>query len=196
MTLATDLYLRLSEEESIVSNLAGSLGQVTTAFGNVVSRLVEESPSLSKFFPSDLASQDLSVEPVTFSIGGYHLALEFVGLLNKPFNGEVGGELDSEVEVDNGLNLIVDMTVVRDGADVPFVATIGLPKVGGQWEEYIPTLEGSYEYETIGNLETWIESFLHASLIEFRYVPGSFDVDSDLLIDELIDGDMVIDTLN
>lgn len=192
MTLATDLYLRLSEEDSFVSALPRVLGQITTAFGGVVARLIEESPSLAKFFPVDLVSKDLSVEPVIFSIGGYHLSIEFVGLLNKPVIVEVEGE-----EVENRLNAVVDFSVIRDGSDMPFVATLGLGKVDGVWEEYVPTIDGIDSYEVVDSLELWIESFLRAALIEHRFVPGAFDVDSELYVEDLdlVDGDITVDVI-
>jgi hypothetical protein len=188
MTLATDLYLRLSSEESLALGMPSLLGNLVETLGTVVAGLVEESPSLAKFFPAvdDIVKWDLIEGPIVASIGGYELGLDVVGLLNKP--------IIVEGEDENKLYLIVDLSLVRPGSDAPFVATIGISQVGGVWEEFVPSLETLYEYEAIENLNLWFEGFLRGGLLEHSFAPGAFEMDSDVLVDDFVD-DIIVEAI-
>ncbi|MBC7546105.1 MAG: hypothetical protein H7338_25535 [Candidatus Sericytochromatia bacterium] len=191
MTLATDLYLRLSGEEALISGMPGVLEGLVGTLGTVVSDLIAESPSLANFFPipSDIAAWDLTDGPVIASIGGYNLSMELVGLLNKP------NQLEAETEDENKLFLIVDVSIVRDASDVPFVSTIGIAKVDGVWEEFIPSVEAFYTYDAITNLHAWFEDFLRVGMLEHRFSPGPFEYDEDMLLEDIGD-DITVEVID
>jgi hypothetical protein len=188
MTLATDLYLRLSSEESLTLGMPGLLSGLVGSLGKVVAGLVEESPSLAKFFPAvdEIVNWDLLEGPVVATIGGYELGIDVVGILNKP--------IVIEGEEENKLYLIVDLSVVRQGTDIPFVSTIGISQVGGLWEEFVPSIENVYNYEAIESLELWFEGFLRGGLIEHSFAPGAFEYDGDVLVEDFADD--IVDDLN
>ena len=190
MTLATDLYLRLSTEESLAAGTPGALKGLVGSLSTVVENLIAESPSLAKFFPipAEIASWDLTEGPIVSDIGGYEMTLELVGLLNKPSM--------LEIEDENKLHLIVDLSIVRAGSDVPFVSTLGISKIDGVWEEFIPSIENFYTYDVISNLGVWFEDFLRCGLIEHRYAPGAFETDSEELFLDDISDDVIVEVLN
>jgi hypothetical protein len=189
MTLATDLYLRLSSEESLVTGMPSLLGGLVGSLSTVVAGLIEESPSLAKFFPAvdEIKSWDLTEGPVVANIGGYELGIDVVGVLNKP--------IVIEGEEENKLHLIVDFSLVRPGTDLPFVSTIGISQVGGLWEEFVPSIENVYNYETIDNLNLWFESFLRGGLLEHSFAPGAFEYEGDVLVDDFAD-DIIVEAIN
>lgn len=189
MTLATDLYLRLSSEESLITGMPGLLGDLVGALGNVVAGLIDESPSLAKFFPAvdEIKNWNLLEGPAVAGIGGYELGIDVVGVLNKP--------IVIEGEEENKLYLIVDFSIVRPGTDVPFVSTIGISQVGGLWEEFVPSIESIYNYETIDNLNLWFEGFLRGGLLEHSFAPGAFEYEGDVLVEDFAD-EIIVDSAN
>lgn len=175
MTLATDLYYRLSKEESFLNGASEALKGFTGSLTKVFDRLVEESPSLKNFFPAsdEIAGWDLSGEAVMFNVGGYHFVIESLGLLNAPI----------EAEDENRLYLMVDVIAARENADLPLIATLGLTDVKGEWVEFIPDSIESVSAHAIASLEEWFEGFLRVALLEHSYLPGGFLLDEEVEFD-------------
>lgn len=181
MTLATDLFLRLSKEEAFLNGAEGALKGFTGALSNVFDSLVKESPSLKNFFPAgdEIAGWNLAEDAVTFNVGGYHFVIESLGLLNAPI----------EEDDENRLFLMIDVIAARENADLPLIATLGLSDPGAKWVEFLPETFESVVAQEVASLEEWFEGFIRAAILEHKYLPGSFGMDEE----ELVDFDLIED---
>lgn len=175
MTLATDLFLRLSKEETFLNGAEGALKGFSGALLNVFEGLAKESPSLKKFFPiaDEIGGWNLCEDAITFNVGGYHFVIESLGLLNAPI----------EDEDENRLYMMVDVIAARENADLPLIATLGLPDVNGRWVEFVPETFESVVAQEVASLEEWFEGFIRAAIVEHKYLPGSFAIDEEVDFD-------------